>query len=50
VILEGDSLVVMSALKKKGVRNQAHGQIIEDIRTSFHSFLFVDVYHVKRGC
>lgn len=41
--------MVTSALKKKAVCNQAYGQIIEDIRTSFHSFPYVDVYHVKRG-
>lgn len=49
VILEGDSLVVMSDLKQTGVCNPAYGQVIEDIRSSFLSFSSVGVNHVKRG-
>jgi hypothetical protein len=49
VILEGDSLVVMSALMKEEVCNQAYGKIIKDIRSSIHSFISVDVHNVKRG-
>jgi len=47
--VEGDSLVVMSALMKEEVCNQAYGKIIKDIRSSIHSFISVDVHHVKRG-
>jgi ribonuclease HI len=48
VILEGDSLLVASALEKEGANNQAHGQLLPDIRSSFSSFLYVQVHHVTR--
>jgi hypothetical protein len=49
VILEGNSLVVMSALMKKEVCTQAYGQVIEDKWSSFSFFSSADVNHVKRG-
>jgi len=48
VILEGDSMVVASALKRGGVSNHVYGHLIEDIRTIFPSFLSIEVSHVKR--
>jgi hypothetical protein len=49
VILEGDSMVVASALKRGGVSNHAYGHLIEGIRTIFPSFLPIEVSHVRRG-
>jgi hypothetical protein len=48
VILEVDSLVVATTLKKGGVSNHAYGHLIEDIRTTFLYFLSVEVSHVRR--
>lgn len=48
VILEGDSLMVMAALKKGEVCNQAHGLLLEDIQSTFANFLSLEVHHVKR--
>jgi hypothetical protein len=39
--------VVATALKKGGVSNHANGHLIEDIRTTFLSFLLVEVSHVR---
>lgn len=49
MILEGDSLVVVSDLKRAEVCNPAYGRVIEDIRSTFPSFSSVVVNHVKRG-
>jgi ribonuclease HI len=48
VILEGDSLVVMLALMREEVRNQAHGLLLEDIRSTFSNFLSLEVHHIQR--
>jgi ribonuclease HI len=45
VILEGDSLLVASALEKV----DANDQLLADIRSSFSSFLSVQVHHVTRN-
>jgi hypothetical protein len=49
VMLEGDSLAVISALLKDEVCYQSHGQIIEDIRSILRSISSVEVHHVKRS-
>jgi ribonuclease HI len=48
VSLEGDSLLVASALEKVDVNDQANGQLLSDIRSSFSSFSSVQIHHVTR--
>jgi ribonuclease HI len=48
IILEGDSMVVVSALHDSGSCNRAFGQMIDDIKESFSQFDFVLVSHVCR--
>jgi ribonuclease HI len=48
VVLEGDSKVVIIALKGRGSSNHTYGNLIEATQILFSSFTFVEVSHVKR--
>lgn len=48
IILEGDSLEVVTALRRKVSANQVCGQLLDDIKTFFSHFTSVDVRHVRR--
>ncbi|XP_062164875.1 pentatricopeptide repeat-containing protein At1g12300, mitochondrial-like [Alnus glutinosa] len=48
IILEGDSLEVVSALRKEGFCNWVFGPLLDDIKACFSNFLIVDVMHVRR--
>jgi len=48
VVLEGDSLVVVSGLRTVDPCNRFFGQLIDDIKSSFSHFSAVEVRHVRR--
>jgi cupin superfamily acireductone dioxygenase involved in methionine salvage len=48
IILEADSLVVVSALRARDSCNRAYSQVLDDIKASFSYFSSVDVLHVCR--
>jgi ribonuclease HI len=48
IILEGDSLEVVIALRRKVSANWVCGQLLDDIKTFFSHFNSVDVRHVRR--
>lgn len=48
VVLEGDSKVVITALKGRGSSNHTYGNLIEATRSFFSYLTSVEVSHVKR--
>lgn len=48
IILEGDSLEVVSALQRKDSNYQVFGHLLADIQAFFSHFISVEVVHVRR--
>jgi hypothetical protein len=49
IILEDDSLEVVSALRKKDSGNRVFGHLLDDTKACFSHFSSVDVMHVRRN-
>lgn len=50
LIMEGDSLALISKLKAKRTPNNFLGFLISDFHSICSSFEFISFNHVKRGC
>jgi hypothetical protein len=48
VVLEGDSLLVVLALRQDSSCWSGYGQLIEDVMIRLHSLMYYDVRHVRR--
>jgi hypothetical protein len=48
IILEGDSSVVVSALKEEGSCSRVYGQLVDDIKAVLAHFLIVEIVYVQR--
>jgi hypothetical protein len=48
IILEGDTLGVVSTLRMKDFNNRVFGHLLDDIQAYFSNFIYVDVMHVRR--